>query len=245
MLWPIRQVLMLSGQQVEHNGLCGWNHDDRSIFAAANESALHWKKDCGRECRVWRHRLLFNLKEQVRRCDRFSNITLTVKIFQDTNLLSCWSKVEKEKERYFILEKDFLSNIWNIFVISTWLSTPGGLGKSEAQISSRLQMDWIGWEATSPFPPPSDLLSCIIAHSGVSGTFQTAKRPSPSPLRRYFIHLPSLENMRYLKTGGHSRFFCATWRSNWQNMSDLPVSAVTFDLLWKSLLSTMQFVGNL
>ena len=44
--------------------------------------------------------------------------------------------------------------------------------------------------------------NCMLAHSGVSGIFHNAILPLASPRIKYFIHLPSLEKMRYLNVGG-------------------------------------------
>ena len=44
----------------------------------------------------------------------------------------------------------------------------------------------------------------MAAHSGVSGIFQTERRPLASPRIKYLTHLPSREKMRYLKDGGQS-----------------------------------------
>jgi len=54
MLRPIGQVLMLSSQQVEHDGLRCRHHDDRTILATADQTTLHRQKDGRRKGRVRR-----------------------------------------------------------------------------------------------------------------------------------------------------------------------------------------------
>ena len=129
--------------------------------------------------------------------------------------------------------------------LSSWFKTPAGVGSSPLQISSKL---------VAVFGPklliasPLSTLSCIEAHSGVSGIFHKAIFPLASPRIKNFIHLPSLEKIKYLKAGGQ----CSggpglSMTSSQKSIAEFrdPPPASVLDLFKNCLLSTMQLVGSL